>query len=82
MNRSHENRRDIAVPLRQEERRALHVGAPRDTSDFLANPLAIANCPELSAVTAETFGDTVKLLIETDGQYNRCRTAALALPTP
>lgn len=49
---------------------------------IVSNPLVAAECPKLSETAPDTFGDTVKLLIDTSTQYNKCRTAALAIPSP
>lgn len=42
------------------------------------NPLAISSCPEsLPPLSDESFGGTVKKLIEVTSIYFKCRTAAV-----
>jgi hypothetical protein len=42
------------------------------------DPLVTAACPELTPLTDPSFGATTQKLVEVGGQYNICRTAALA----
>lgn len=41
------------------------------------DPLITASCPPLTPITDPSFGATTLKLIETAGQYNVCRCAAL-----
>jgi hypothetical protein len=41
------------------------------------SPLAIANCPEVSAPADDSFGATTYTLIQQAGQYRKCREASL-----
>lgn len=41
------------------------------------DPLVIQNCPQLVALTDDTFGATTLKLIEVAAQYHKCRAAAL-----
>ena len=42
------------------------------------DPLVIVACPPLTELTDPSFGATTAKLVEVGGQYNICRTAALA----
>jgi hypothetical protein len=46
------------------------------------NPLIVANCPELTPLTDDSFGATTLKLIEVSGIYYRCREAALSTGGP
>lgn len=43
------------------------------------SPLAIANCPDVSAPADDSFGATTYTLIQQAGQYRKCRAAALGV---
>lgn len=46
--------------------------------DVGPDPLVVASCPELTPLNDASFGATTAKLVSVGGQYNICRTAALA----
>lgn len=42
----------------------------------------LAQCPQLTPLADDSFGGTALKLIETAGQYHKCREAALACAAP